>query len=122
MTEAAVGRGFCNSRRVVSSRILASPQRSLELENFLRLEGSGTSEATFISMARTGRDYREDVITVAGVVRIRREIILGTKGELPTKHLAERRMEVALAKSTASVTGPAESPRSRNSSSDRGRR
>jgi integrase len=42
--------------------------------------------------------YREDVITAAGVQRIRREIILGTKRELPTKHLAERRMEVALAK------------------------
>ena len=42
--------------------------------------------------------YREDVITTAGVERIRREIILGSKRELPTKHLAERRMEVALAK------------------------
>lgn len=42
--------------------------------------------------------YREDVITGAGVRRIRREIILGSKRELPTKHLAERRMEVALAR------------------------
>ena len=42
--------------------------------------------------------YREDVITAAGVERIRREIILGSKRELLTKHLAERRMEVALAK------------------------
>lgn len=42
--------------------------------------------------------YREDVITAAGVRRVRREIILGSKRELPTKHLAERRMEVALAR------------------------
>lgn len=42
--------------------------------------------------------YREDVITAAGVRRIRPEIILGSKRELPTKHLAERRMEVALAR------------------------
>lgn len=42
--------------------------------------------------------YREDVITAAGVKRVRREIVLGTKRELPTKHLAERRMEVALAR------------------------
>lgn len=38
------------------------------------------------------------MITAAGVKRVRREIILGTKRELSTKHLAERRMEVALAK------------------------
>lgn len=42
--------------------------------------------------------YREDMITAAGVRRIRREIILGSKRELPTKHLAERSMEVALAR------------------------
>ena len=42
--------------------------------------------------------YREDVITARGTERVRREIILGTKRELPTKHLAERRMEVALAR------------------------
>jgi hypothetical protein len=42
--------------------------------------------------------YREDVITAQGTQRIRREIILGTKRELPTKHLAERRMELALAR------------------------
>ena len=42
--------------------------------------------------------YREDMITAAGVRRIRREIILGSKRELATKHLAERRMEVALAR------------------------
>ena len=42
--------------------------------------------------------YREDVISTEGVKRVRREIILGNKRELPTKHLAERRMEVALAR------------------------
>lgn len=42
--------------------------------------------------------YREDVLTSQGVRRIRREIILGSKRELPTKRLAERRMEVALAR------------------------
>jgi integrase len=42
--------------------------------------------------------YREDVITVAGTKRVRREVILGTKREVPTKHLAERRMEVVLAR------------------------
>lgn len=42
--------------------------------------------------------YREDVITEQGTRRIRREVILGTKRELPTKRLAERRMEVALAR------------------------
>jgi integrase len=42
--------------------------------------------------------YREDVLTLQGVQRIRREIILGSKRELPTKRLAERRMEVALAR------------------------
>jgi integrase len=41
--------------------------------------------------------YREDVISTDGVKRVRREIILGPRREL-TKHLAERRMEVALAR------------------------
>jgi integrase len=42
--------------------------------------------------------YREDVITVEGTRRVRREVILGTKRDVPTKHLAERRMEVVLAR------------------------
>jgi integrase len=42
--------------------------------------------------------YREDVITAQGTQRVRREVILGAKRELPTKRLAERRMEVALAR------------------------
>jgi len=42
--------------------------------------------------------YREDVITIEGTKRVRREVILGMKRELPTKHLAERRMEVVLAR------------------------
>jgi integrase len=42
--------------------------------------------------------YREDVITGEGTTRVRREVILGSKRELPTKHLAERRMEVVLAR------------------------
>jgi integrase len=42
--------------------------------------------------------YREDVLTDQGTRRIRREVILGSKKELPTRRLAERRMEVALAR------------------------
>jgi integrase len=41
--------------------------------------------------------YREDLITVEGTKRVRREVILGTKREM-TKPLAERRMEVVLAR------------------------
>jgi integrase len=41
--------------------------------------------------------YREDVITGQGTMRIRREVILGCKREM-TKPLAERRMEVVLAR------------------------
>lgn len=42
--------------------------------------------------------YREDLIACGEAVRIRREVILGSKRELPTKRLAERRMEVVLAR------------------------
>jgi integrase len=42
--------------------------------------------------------YREDVITNAGTERVRREVILGARSEVPTKRLAERRMEVVLAR------------------------
>jgi integrase len=42
--------------------------------------------------------YRDDVLTDHGTRRIRREVTLGTKKELPTKRLAERRMEVFLAR------------------------
>ena len=42
--------------------------------------------------------YREDVITSTGTERIRREVILGLRSEVPTKRLAERRMEVVLAR------------------------
>ena len=42
--------------------------------------------------------YREDVITAAGAKRIRREVILGTRKEFPTKRLAERQMEIVLAR------------------------
>lgn len=38
------------------------------------------------------------MITTQGTERIRREIILGSKRELPAKHLAARRMEVAIAR------------------------
>ncbi len=41
--------------------------------------------------------YREDRITGEGTKRIRREVILGCKREM-TKPLAERRMEVVLAR------------------------
>ena len=41
--------------------------------------------------------YREDVIGMDGTVRrVRREVILGRKIELPTKRLAQRRMETVL--------------------------
>ena len=43
--------------------------------------------------------YREDVIGPDGQVRRERKaIVLGTKREYPTKHLAERRMDVLLAR------------------------
>jgi integrase len=42
--------------------------------------------------------YREDVIVGMETKRIRREVILGTKRELPTKPLAMRRLEVLLAR------------------------
>ena len=45
--------------------------------------------------------YREDVVTEHGTKRVRREVILGGKHELPTKRLAERRMEIALARINA---------------------
>jgi hypothetical protein len=42
--------------------------------------------------------YREDQIGMDGITRrIKRAVMLGTKKELPTKHLAERRLEVHLA-------------------------
>ena len=49
---------------------------------------------------RKGR-YREDVLTAQGTRRIRRQVILGTKQEIPTKRLAERRMEMRLARISA---------------------
>lgn len=42
--------------------------------------------------------FREDIITAAGTKRIRREVILGTRKEFPTKRLAERQMEIVLAR------------------------
>jgi len=43
--------------------------------------------------------YREDVIGFDGNTRrVRREVILGSKRELPTKHLAERKLEAILAR------------------------
>jgi integrase len=42
--------------------------------------------------------YREDIITTAGTKRIRREVILGTRKEFPTKRRAERQMEIVLAR------------------------
>jgi integrase len=43
--------------------------------------------------------YREDVVGMDGKTRrIRREVILGTKRELPTKRLAQRRMDSVLAR------------------------
>ena len=47
--------------------------------------------------------YREDVIGMDGnTKRVRREVILGSKRELPTKRLAQRRMDAVLAR----VNGP----------------
>ena len=43
--------------------------------------------------------YREDVADITGTTkRIRRSVILGTKRELPTKRLAERRLAAVLAR------------------------
>src|SRR6266852_9284890 len=43
--------------------------------------------------------YREDVVEMDGTTkRIRRSVILGTKRELPTKRLAERRLDAILAR------------------------
>ena len=43
--------------------------------------------------------YREDVLEINGKTRrVRRSVILGTKRELPTKRLAERRLDAILAR------------------------
>ncbi len=43
--------------------------------------------------------YREDVVDITGTTRrVRRSVILGTKRELPTKRLAERRLATILAR------------------------
>lgn len=43
--------------------------------------------------------YREDVIGIDGNTRrVRREVILGSKRDLPTKRLAQRRMDIVLAR------------------------
>jgi integrase len=43
--------------------------------------------------------YREDVIGVDGIVRrLRRDVILGSKREFPTKRLAQRRLDAILAR------------------------
>src|SRR5260370_40491148 len=43
--------------------------------------------------------YREDVVDISGTTRrVRRSVILGTKRELPTKRLAERRLAAILAR------------------------
>jgi integrase len=43
--------------------------------------------------------YREDMVEITGETRrVRRSVILGTKRELPTKHLAERRLAAILAR------------------------
>src|ERR1700686_5776686 len=43
--------------------------------------------------------YREDLVEVTGTTkRVRRSVILGTKRELPTKRLAERRLATILAR------------------------
>jgi len=51
--------------------------------------------------------YRDDVIKAGISVRIRREVILGSKSELPTKRLAERRMEIILARVNGLLYRPA---------------
>src|SRR6266567_3136753 len=42
--------------------------------------------------------YREDVIGIDGKTRRVREVILGSKRDLPTKRLAQRRMDAVLAR------------------------
>ncbi len=46
--------------------------------------------------------YREDTLGQDGIVRrVKNSIVLGTKAELPTKHLAQRRLELILARINA---------------------
>lgn len=46
--------------------------------------------------------YREDIVGREGIVqRIRTSVVLGTKSELPTKRLAQRRLELTLARINA---------------------
>lgn len=46
--------------------------------------------------------YREDIVEQSGSVRrIRHSIVLGTKSELPTKRLAQRRLELVLSRINA---------------------
>jgi integrase len=46
--------------------------------------------------------YREDVVDEKGIVRrVRHSMVLGTRSELPTKRLAQRRLEVTLARINA---------------------
>jgi len=49
------------------------------------------------SKDRSAGRYREDVISMDGTVRrVRREVVFGSKSELPTKRLAQRRVETVL--------------------------
>jgi integrase len=77
------------------------------MESSVLGESVNTSGASFFSrwlldltanLDRVGR-YREDVIGPDGQVRRERKaIVLGAKREIPTKRLAERRMDVLLAR------------------------
>ena len=46
--------------------------------------------------------YREDTVGQEGIVRrVKHSVVLGTKAELPTKPLAQRRLELILARINA---------------------
>lgn len=50
--------------------------------------------------------YREDVIREGRVVRTRPQVVLGTKRELPTRRLAERKLDEILSRINASTYQP----------------
>jgi integrase-like protein len=79
---------------------------SLSAQRESRTSGEGNLMArrrfqkgyVFLQGAQWKGRYREDMIVGIETKRVRREVILGTKRDLPTKALAMRRMEVLLAR------------------------
>lgn len=82
---------LCPHRTVESSRKENSMARKRYQRGRAFLDGKNKDKWA-------GR-YREDVIGTDGRIRrVRRYVILGTKRELPTKRLAERRMDALLSR------------------------